>query len=587
MIRRIILHSSILSVVACFVTLLLTPVQWHIDIGTRDAQRYTTSLREAESAPITQHDQTFQWVMPDSHIVLTEPSRQHILTLMTMQRGEQPPRTITLTLARQEYSIPENPGIRRLRLLAPASPTLGITCDNRAVTNVTLHDLCLAIVSLDSQRLGWALDRTTLAWLLFLALAISVVSVLSLAEQPRLSMVAALTLLAIALSFPQALSVSFPGLLAILVGWLGALLCIRWRVSTAWLRIALIAMCANIVLKASGIVSPGYYGTDIGFHVHKYEAILRTHFYQVADGQGLTYPYPPTVYYLLALVALPLQWLWPLERIIHLSAVVIDSTTILLLGWLAQRNGWSLRRIALVSTLYVILPAGFLLQWQATVAQTIGQWFAVIAIVTALADVGVVSTIAMTAAMVGHFGSFLTLHLTYTLAFMRRSLRPLAWRWWVLFVVVGTVYFSQFWGTILAQLGALQNIDDTSTISQRWWQFAWQYGLYGHYNGIFVAFMVIGLCMLRPDRLRAFGWLMVLSSTLLLLAQVLADIDTTRYVIALFPLVVLAGAVPLAALWRSRAGRILVIGLVGLIVVQSSTAWYAGVINGVRLGFLW
>jgi hypothetical protein len=372
-----------------------------------------------------------------------------------------------------------------------------------------------------------------------------------------------------------------------MVGWAVTLVLIHWRTTTPWLQIALIAVCANIILKATGIVSPGYYGTDIGFHANKYTAVLSSDFYQIADGQGLTYPYPPTVYYLLALVALPLQSLWSLLRLIHLSAVVIDSTTIILLAWLAHSHAWSLRRIALLSALYVVLPAGYLLQWQATVAQTIGQWFAVIAIVTSLTGRGTLSRIAMAATMVGHFGAFLTLHLTYTLAFLRRTLRPLAWRWWGVLGIVTVVYLSQYAGTIAAQIGSLRNTDGATTLSLRWWQFAWQYGLFGHYNGVFVALMLIGMLRMRADRLRSFGWLMVVSSTLLLVAQVLADIDTTRYVIALFPLVALAASIPLAQMWRSSAGKVLVVSLVGLTLVHSSTAWYAGVIDGVRMGFLW
>jgi hypothetical protein len=510
-----------------------------------------------------------------------------ILTIHTMQRSEQPPRSVTLQLAPHVYTIPGDAGMRIIRLLAPASHELSITCDTSDSSDATLRGLCLAFLSLDSQRIGVPVDLRSLGIIVLFACTVAVATTLSLRDHPRTSLVAGLALIGVAFSFPHALSISLPGLLAFMVGWAVTLVLIHWRTTTPWLRVALIAVCANIILKATGIVSPGYYGTDIGFHANKYTAVLSSDFYQIADGQGLTYPYPPTVYYLLALVALPLQSLWSLLRIIHLSAVVIDSTTIILLAWLAHSHAWSLRRIALLSALYVVLPAGYLLQWQATVAQTIGQWFAVIAIVTSLTGRGALSRIAMAATMVGHFGAFLTLHLTYTLAFLRRTLRPLAWRWWGVLGIVTVVYLSQYAGTIAAQIGSLRNTDGATTLSLRWWQFAWQYGLFGHYNGVFVALMLIGMLRMRADRLRSFGWLMVVSSTLLLVAQVLADIDTTRYVIALFPLVALAASIPLAQMWRSSAGKVLVVSLVALTLVHSSTAWYAGVIDGVRMGFLW
>ena len=587
MIRRILVQSTILGVVAAFFAVLWAPSVWYIDIGTRAAQRYTTSLREIESAPIRSVDQTFQWAVPGSHILLAEPTSMRILTLETMQQIERPPRSVTLRLAPHAYTIPGIAGMRTLRLLTSASQELVITCDSDDINNEKPRGLCIAFLSLDSQRVGSPIDLRTLAMILLLTTTIALATIMSLQDVPRTSLAAGLALTGVAFSYPHALSVSLPGLLAFMAGWIGALVIVQWRVTTPWLRIALIAVCANVILKATGIVSPGYYGTDIGFHANKYAAVLSSDVYLIADGQGLTYPYPPTIYYILALVALPLQSLVSLLRIIHLSAVVIDSSTILLLAWLAHTYAWSLRRIALMSTLYVVLPAGYLLQWQATVAQTFGQWFAVIAIVTSLTGRGALSRVAMAATMVGHFGAFLTLHLTYTLAFLRRSLRPLAARWWAVLGIVSVVYLSQYAGTIVAQIGSLRNTDGATTLSLRWWQFAWEYGLYGHYNGVFVALMLIGLLRMRADRLRSFGWLMVISSTLLLVAQVLADIDTTRYVIALFPLVALAGAVPLAQLWRSRAGTILVVSLVGLILVQSSTAWYAGVIDGVRMGFLW
>jgi hypothetical protein len=563
------------------------PTEWHIDIGTRGAQRYTTSLRDIESAPIGNVDQTFQWATPGARILLAQPTSMRILTLHTMQRSEQPPRSVTLQLAPHVYTIPGDAGMRIIRLLAPASHELSITCDTSDSSDATLRGLCLAFLSLDSRRIGVPVDLRSLGIIVLFACTVAVATTLSLRDHPRTSLVAGLALIGVAFSFPHALSISLPGLLAFMVGWAVTLVLIHWRTTTPWLRVALIAVCANIILKATGIVSPGYYGTDIGFHANKYTAVLSSDFYQIADGQGLTYPYPPTVYYLLALVALPLQSLWSLLRIIHLSAVVIDSTTIILLAWLAHSHAWSLRRIALLSALYVVLPAGYLLQWQATVAQTIGQWFAVIAIVTSLTGRGALSRIAMAATMVGHFGAFLTLHLTYTLAFLRRTLRPLAWRWWGVLGFVTVVYLSQYAGTIAAQIGSLRNTDGATTLSLRWWQFAWQYGLFGHYNGVFVALMLIGMLRMRADRLRSFGWLMVVSSTLLLVAQVLADIDTTRYVIALFPLVALAASIPLAQMWRSSAGKVLVVSLVALTLVHSSTAWYAGVIDGVRMGFLW
>ena len=587
MFRRIALLSLLIACLACICAVVTTPDSWHSDIGTKDAQRYTTTLRESESAAIASPDTTFQWAFPGSSLVRALPTQTQIIALRTMQRSEQPARTVTFTIASHRYTIPGTAGIRTVTLLAPPSTVVAFDCDTTATSDVTLANLCIALLRVDSQRIAPEIDLFALGWLFVLAFALTFGCQLTMPQAPSLAAVLSASLLAVALSFPHALSVSYPGLCGITLLWIVALLLIRWRRTTPWLQIALVAASANILLKAIGVVSPGYLGTDIGFHAHKFEAVLRGTIFQIADGQGLTYPYPPTIYTLLAPLVLPLQFVWPLEPIIHLSAVVIDSSTIILLAWLANRLSWSSRQIALMAALYVVLPAGFLLQWQATVAQTIGQWLGVIAVITSLTDLRTLSRFSMALTMVGHFGAFLTLHLAYTLAFVQRTLRPIAVRWWGILCIVSVLFFSQYISTILAQLAALTQSDGTTTIAERWWQYAWQYGIYGHYNGVFLALMLIGLGSTRADRLRAFGVCMIVSTTILMAAQVLADIDTTRYVIALFPFVTLYAAVPLARIWRSRMGRTVVVSLIGLILVQSSQAWFAGVIHGVRMGFLW
>lgn len=587
MYRRIAFQPLLIACLACLCAIATAPTRWHSDIGTKGAQRYTTTLRESESAAIDSTDTTFQWAFPGSSILRALPTQTHIVSLQTMQRSEQPARTVTFTIAQHSYTIAGIAGIRTIQLLAPPSPTITIHCDTTATSDPALAALCIALLRVDSQRISPAVDILALGWLFVLATSIALGALLTLPQSPRLAAVLSASLLAIALSFPHAVSVSYPGLICLTLLWVVAVLLIRWRSNIPWVQIALLAMIAHLLLKTTGVLSPGYLGTDIGFHAHKFEAVLRGTIFQIADGQGLTYPYPPTIYTLIAPIVLPLQAIVPLTLLIHLSAVVIDSSTIILLAWLAHRFGWSHLRIGLMSALYVVLPAGFLLQWQATVAQTIGQWLGVIAVVTSFTDQRTLSRLSMALTMVGHFGAFLTLHLTYTLAFLHRSLRPIALRWWGVFVVVSVCFFSQYVTTILAQFAALTQSDGNTTIAERWWQYAWQYGIYGHYYGIGLALMLIGLWSARSDRLRALSGLMVGSTTILMLAQVLADIDTTRYVIALFPFVALYAAVPLAQLWRSNAGRTVVVSLLGLILIQSGQAWFAGVTQGVRMGFLW
>jgi hypothetical protein len=148
---------------------------------------------------------------------------------------------------------------------------------------------------------------------------------------------------------------------------------------------------------------------------------------------------------------LPLMTIVPADRVIILSAVIIDSSTILILAWICQRLAWSQRNITLMAWLYVILPAGFLLEWQATFAQNVGQWLGMMAIATALFAITPVSLLWM-ACIVGHFGAFLTLHLANTLALGFPALRRMGLWWWGMVVAMGVIFYSQYAGLIQTQL---------------------------------------------------------------------------------------------------------------------------------------
>lgn len=582
------LFQSLVALAGVLTTWLLIPVPtWHIDIGTKQAQRYTTEFRATESAALASSDQTFQWAFSGSGLIVAQPTVARVVTLHTLQRSEQPPAQVTVgdghSLA---VALPAGAGTRTQRLLLPAATHLRITCDATNVSDPVLQPLCIALLSAQSTPQRGLFDAIGLLHLLSVGVLCAWVATVTLPTR-GMQTLGTLSLTALVCGFPAVVSVSWLGIACILALWGVAATLVRLRTRAPWLRYALGAASASVSLKAAGILSPGYQGTDIGFHVHKYEAVLAGHIYQIADGQGLTYPYPPTVYTLLALVAVPLHgWVSP-EHLIHVTAAAIDASTIVLLAWVAARAGWSTTRIASAAALYAVLPAGYLLQWQATVAQTIGQWFGFIAVAATLTNARTALPYTMALAMVGHFGAFLSLHLTYTLALASRTLRSTAVRWWGVFGVVGLLFYSQYASTIWQQLGALQNSDATSSIGQRWWQFAWGYGLVGHYAGVFAALGALGITMLRPSRLRAMATASYLTTTLLLIAQVGADIDVTRYVVYLYPFVVLTAAVVCAALWRSRAGRVVVWALIAGVAYQSAAAWFAGVTAGVRLGFLW
>ncbi len=561
---------------------------WQIDVGTSAARVFTTTLRESESAQIDGKLTTFQWSLPHSIITLPPHSQPQIISLRTIMRAESPPHAVTLSNANLQFALATTTGVRRYAFYSTHGAQFAIDCDMQGVSDSALAKICIAIDTINGQPTNSALDWPVLGWMLVLISALTGVAWM-IATPAHPWQIIPLVAIGVTLlwSFPlqctlfaPQLSLGMGGLAVVLWGIQ------RWVVG-GWRQIAGQAMALNIAIKGLGVLVPGYFGTDVFFHVNRFVATFSGRLYQVADGQGQTYPYTPGVYQLIAPVMLPLMTLFPADRVIIVSAVIIDSSTILILAWMCQRLAWSQRSITLMAWLYVVLPAGFLLQWQATIAQNVGQWLGMMAIATSLFVVTPVSLVWMAWAVVGHFGAFLTLHFANTLALGFPALRRMGLWWWGVVGVMGVVFYSQYAGLIQAQLQQLGGNSADIGWEARWWQFAWHYGLYGHYLGIGIALAIIGLALAPRDRWWQMAVAMLVSAGVLLVAQVVIDFGATRYVIFIFPVVASYAGLALGRLRRGRAGQIMLIALLGLIALQSGLAWLNGAVLGIRIGYLW
>ena len=80
---------------------------------------------------------------------------------------------------------------------------------------------------------------------------------------------------------------------------------------------------------------------------------------------------------------------------------------------------------------------------------------------------------------------------------------------------------------------------------------------------------------------------MMTSTALLLVAQVFGELNATRYMIFIFPVVASYAGVALGRLRRGRAGQVMILALLGVIALHSSIAWFNGALFGIRMGFLW
>jgi hypothetical protein len=124
-------------------------------------------------------------------------------------------------------------------------------------------------------------------------------------------------------------------------------------------------------------------------------------------------------------------------------------------------------------------------------------------------------------------------------------------------------------------------------LTERWWDYAWQQGLYGQYLGIGLGIAVLGLVIAPRNR----WWYMALSvflgSALLLIIHVVLDKNTSRYSVALIPVVSAYAGYFVFRLQKTPVARILVGALVSYLLWASLTLWFDGAWLGVKMPLLW
>jgi hypothetical protein len=466
---------------------------------------------------------------------------------------------------------------------------MAISCDMQGIVNNELATICVALDWVDGRRLSNSIDGWLLAWRLVLGCMIVLcVWVMTTAAHPWRMMAILAVVGTVLCRFPLQSTLYAPQLSLICAVLAGVWWAIQRWIRSPWQRMAGHTLAINSAFKGLGVLVPGYFGTDIFFHVHRFITMMRGQWYMLADGQGQIYPYPPGVYQLIAPIVLPLITMMPAHVVMILTAVIIDSSTIVVLAWMCQHLGWSPRSMTMMAWLYVLLPAGFLLQWQATISQTIGQWLGILAVAVMVIRGTPVSLVWMALAVVGHFGAFLTLHLANTIAFAFVPLRQMARWWWGVVIGAAVIFYSQYTGLIVAQIQEhyLNAQDHEISWTELWWQFAWKYGIYGHYLGIGIALAVIGLGVAQRDRWWYMSIAMGISAMVLLIVHVFGEFHATRYVIFLFPVVASYAGVALGRLQRGRAGRVMLTTLLAYIALYSGYAWFNGTLEGVVMGFL-
>jgi hypothetical protein len=573
-----------------------------IDVGISATRSLTADMRVPEKMQIGESIRTMRWSFNNSHILLPQTVRNAIVVVHTMTRAEDAPAYISMQSGKRSVAIDPTAGLRTYSLFVKQVSPLVFTCDTNKSSVVA--SLCVAV---DTVNVSWTnvshIELSAVRWYIgLLAILITLIFTNIPAQRWPLRIMIGLPLAALLIQYGVQLQHFVPHLTIALTAISGILWLVR-RIQTPWLNIAMQIFVVSVFIKALGVFAPGYMGSDIFFHLNRFTEVANgTGYMFVTGGDGdrnlRTFPYPTSTYLTLAPWLLPvMQWYQfvpfqhelgsTLPRFIGMFIVLIESSVILVLGWVLARFGWSSRQIGWVGALYLALPAAYIVQWQGSLAQYTAQWYGLAAMVVAVSSSTPFSWLLMFLSMTSHFGTFLTLAVTFSIATLWAPIRRHIWHWWLILGVVAVAYYSQYLSLILTQLQNMAGEATASTLAERWWEYAWHHGLYGHYLGIGVALAVLGLILAPRNR----WWYMALSvflgSALLLIVHVVLDKNTSRYSVALIPVVSAYAGYFVVRLQKTPAARILVYALVSYLLWASLTLWFDGAWLGVKMPLLW
>lgn len=598
--RRIHILSTCIIAMMTLVVLIgqLRISEYVIDVGISATRSLTANMRVPEKIRVNEQTRTIRWSYQDSQILLPQTVHNAIVAVHTMTRADDAPAYISMQSGTHTVAIDPQAGFRHYYVFVTQVRPLTFTCD------ATTTALCVAI---DTVNVSWTrishVEHAAVRWFMVLIMLCITIIFTSIPAQRwgirlMIGIPAALLLMqygVILQSFVPQFTLGLFGVFVLL--WL-----IR-RIRTPWLNVAMQVFLVSVFIKSLGVFAPGFMGSDIFFHLNRFTEVANgTGYMFVTGGDGdrnlRTFPYPTSTYLTIAPWLLPvMQWYQfvpfqhelgsTLPRVIGMFIVLIESSVVLVLGWVLARFGWSSRQIGWVGALYLALPAAYIVQWQGSLAQNTAQWYGLTAMAVAVSSSTPFSWLLMYLSMTSHFGTLLTLGVTFSIATLWAPIRRHIWHWWLILVVVTVIYYSQYLTLIVTQLQNMAGEATASTLAERWWDYAWHHGLYGHYLGIGVALAVLGLILAPRNR----WWYMALSiflgSALLLIVHVVLDKNTSRYSVALIPVVSAYAGYFMYCLQKTRAARMLAYTIVSYLLWASLTLWFNGAWLGVKMPLLW
>lgn len=553
---------------------------WQVNAASTTITNYSTGVGDREYTEYFGGTTWFRHLKRLGTLPIPNTVEPRIVDLQIITRAEEPPASITLRSATHTIALPTTPHLYHIHLYIPAQTQYTVECNNRDVQTAYLQSLCMAFVSARGEQplhgrndvdVGYIVP--ILAWMGLVVVALHASRAPSTTSWVLVSVAGAMVLMLLEKYNLQIVSWRY-GILylfgsAIIIIWGSERLRFRTRQTVILLVVAL-------VFKLSGLIAPGAPAIDVPVHAQQLENVMLGNLYlqnsgtlnPVAGNKAITqtYPYPPAIYLLLAPIAILLNPPFSINAMVSILTMLLDALFVIGLIWLVHKNRLSHRVAVLTSMVYLFFPQSFVLQNYPNTAQSLAQasgWVFLLVAAALPNPQGINQRIGLSLlallSVAGHFGVFITMSIVQACAFLLGGLRRTVVYWVIIGVFVSVVYYSQYVALILDQVNRLDN-----QVQLSWMQdFAvlWQKGINDHYSGVVfvVATLALGLTTLRTrPLLRQLWWSAYATALALGILRVAFDINPTRFVIMLSPLVALGMGLLAHRYMRSRAGRWLV-----------------------------
>ncbi len=590
-----------------------------VDAGDKPSEPLLQGFWYAEQAPEQSGGFTYQWSTTSSTVLLPALAMNGAwLVDLRAWQDETQEKDLHLRAGSTILSIPTLPGVRRYHTLIPRLAPVTLTA--RVNDDDPTRQIGLAVDSIGATRLAthMAVDWAVVLLAVLLTAFLGFLAAAAGLGRGDTLLVAAGAAILFFLAFDRYPLYTFRALLplnallvsVLIIGSVSYYLAVmRLRVLPGYV---IAALALIVFIKLAGILYPGFVGLDTAHHIRGVQGAIRGDLYRVGEGQGQNFPYPPAVYLLMApfvlLVPDP-QWV-DLQWLLAFASVFLDSSTILLLYVILKHPAVPPAVCRWAVLLYAIIPAGFILFYDGTIAQNVGQWLglcyiaALVYCIVHAEDFSSFRALGLITlgflASLGHFGVFLNLNLMFVLLVLvfprfAYNYRSILSTWFAGAVLSAVVYYSAFLPLLQEQLGNVtRRTEDPSTLRLfLLGRFIWDLGIQDHYLGVYVLLAGITMAtMLRRERTgvagtlaRIFGAMLLTSATLGLLFVMLL-LNATRFIIFSHTAIVIFAAFLLSAADNYRVGRLGSRALVVYTLATSLALWASGVALHARIGWL-